>query len=80
MDSEAMDNMLEFTPDAKSPFDKSHRFYVLIEIASKALSDESDDGNLDRLFNLIEVAGDAVSDGVVAQDSKQFRQIWDLRE
>ena len=36
--------------------------------------------DLDRLFQLFESAGSHIVDGVVAQDQKQFDQIWFLRE
>ena len=61
----------QFT-DMKSPFSQEYPFYVLIEIASKAgaVAEEGESGcsDLDRLFHLIEGAGELVKDGVVAQD------------
>ena len=40
----------------------------------------SNDADLDKLFMLFDQAGEQILDGVVAQDMKQFKQIWYLRE
>ena len=42
--------------------------------------DKSSDADIDKMFQLFEQAGDLIIDGVVAQDMKQFKQIWYLRE
>ena len=41
------------------------------------------DGNTDadeKLYDLLESMGDEIIDGVVAQDQKQFDQLWFLRK
>ena len=63
---------------------------MLIEIASRGSQEEdakqstedqaTGGSDLDRLFELFESAGEHITDGVVAQDQKQFDQIWFLRE
>ena len=81
MDAPALADVLEqFSDHAVNPFQQEHPFYVLIEVASKSLGEDEESPNLDRLFNLIEHAGESITDGVVAQDQKQFDQIWLLRE
>ena len=69
-------------------------FYVLIETGSReaplftsqqsasedAEAKPKNDADLDKLFQLFEHAGDEIIDGVVAQDMKQFKQLWYLRE
>ena len=73
MDAPAVTDVFEqFGDHAVDPFQQRHPFYVLIEVASKTIGEDDESPNLDRLFNLIEEAGETITDGVVAQDQKQF--------
>ena len=82
--------MLDQFKQTKLPFPKNYPFYVLIEIASKenavsAAQESTEDSHtggqdLDRLFKLFDSAESHILDGVVAQDTKQFDQLWFLRE
>ena len=47
---------------------------MLIEITSRI----NDEGT--ELFNLLENIADFMSEGVVAQDEKQYQQLWFLRK
>ena len=53
-----------------------HRFYLNIEVEAYGPEDDVDG----RLFSFLEKIGDKMEDGVVAQDSKQFDQLWFLRK
>lgn len=41
---------------------------------------EKTDADLEKLFNLFDVADDCIIDGVVAQSKEQSKQLWYLRE
>lgn len=53
-----------------------HRFFLNIEVEAYGPEDDVDS----RLFSFLEKIGDKMEDGVVAQDSKQFDQLWFLRK
>lgn len=96
MDKESMDLVVQQNITSKheisavNPFQgRSFPFYVLIETGSRDSpfgeqrtedGQRKNDPDLDKLFGLFEHAGDCIIDGVVAQDMKQFKQIWYLRE
>ena len=64
----------QFKDNARFPFDNQHPFYMLIEITSRI----DDEGT--ELSNLLENIADFMSEGVVAQDEKQYQQLWFLRK
>ena len=92
MDSQSMDLVLGEDTKAVFPLTQKYPFYVIIETGSReplgfgsdsAKEDEEkqkNDADLDKMFQLFDYAGDQICDGVVAQDMKQFKQVWYLRE
>ena len=81
MDRVCMENVLECSVGAQYPFSEKYACYVLIETGSTSASGtDGEDPDLERLYSLFEEAGDLIADGTVAQDLKQFQQIWYLRE
>ena len=81
-----MDCVIKHIPTAVYPFNDMYPFYVLIETGSCSYQpdgqEQGDGGEAEqeRLFQLFEVAEKEIIDGVVAQDFKQQRQMWELRE
>ncbi len=59
------------------PLESSHPFYVLIET-----SGSNKDHDDEKLTNYLEglLTDDIVQDGVVAQDTTQFKNLWAIRE
>lgn len=59
------------------PLEASHPFYVLIET-----SGSNKDHDDEKLNNYLEglLTDDIVQDGVVAQDTTQFKNLWAIRE
>ena len=66
--------MEEYTA-CRSPFDEEYPFYMLIEQSSSQgkLSEFSENPLFDRVAEFME-------DGIIAQDTKQYTDIWNLRE
>lgn len=91
MDRESVELVLGQDKNAIFPFSKQYPFYVIIETGSrepmgfgtdseKSGEQQKNDIDLDKMFQLFDHAGEQIIDGVVAQDMKQFKQIWYLRE
>lgn len=65
------------------PFNQQHEFFCMVEVQSHLQIDEDEgeeDPTVERLFNFIESCDEFITDGLVPQDTKQARQIWDIRE
>ena len=82
-----MDLVLSQLKSATYPFNQKFPFYVLFETASlsapnhQATADtKKGDSEMDRIFKVLEKAGDLIIDGVIPQDIRQAQQIWFLRE
>ncbi|KAG0343673.1 hypothetical protein BG004_005101 [Podila humilis] len=62
---------------ANDPLESEHPFYVLIET-----SGSNKDHDDEKLNNFLEglLTDDVVQDGVVAQDTTQFNNLWSIRE
>ena len=78
-DKHSMQAMTSSFPEqVQYPFggDTMHRFFLNIEVEAYGPEDDVDG----RLFSFLEKIGDRMEDGVVAQDSKQFDQLWFLRK
>lgn len=87
MDSASMEIVLDQDQqNSVFPFSKQYPFYVIIETGSSEVNfgdqdgEKKNDADLDKMFSLFDIASDQIKDGVVAQDMKQFKQIWHLRE
>lgn len=67
--------VLKHTPGARTPFDQRMPYYVILEV-------EEGPGGAKIMEALLETAfaQDLVVDAVIAQNSTQFRDLWNLRE
>ena len=76
LDHESCEVVLDYVPSMQRPFAEKYPFYCLVET-----SGSNEEHDREKLENFLEAAfeGD-VLDGVMAQDSSHFQQLWDLRE
>ena len=65
-----------FPENAQYPFDKEYPYALVIECEAYDEDDRADE----RMMAFLEKAGDLIEDGVVAQDRKQFDNLWFLRK
>ena len=65
-----------FPDKAQYPFDKEYPHTVIVECEAYDEDDRADE----RMMAFLEKAGDLIEDGVVAQDRKQFDNLWFLRK
>jgi (R)-2-hydroxyglutarate---pyruvate transhydrogenase len=60
----------------KNPLGDEHRFFLIVE-ASTYGEDKTCE---DKLLQVIEAAGEAIVDGVIASSNEHIKEIWKLRE
>lgn len=71
-----MDLVLKYTP-SRDPFTGLNKFYVLIETSGS--NQDHDDEKLAVFLEDI-MTNEVVLDGVLAQDTTQFKNFWEIRE
>ncbi|KAK9364568.1 hypothetical protein V1509DRAFT_635942 [Lipomyces kononenkoae] len=76
MDRESQDHVARFS-ELRRPLDESHNFYVLVETSgsNRAHDEEKLQTYLEGLME-----SDVISDGVLAQDETQLKNLWTWRE
>ena len=77
LDSIVFPVLMKFVKDVRSPFNKNHNFYILIETSgSNSVHDiEKFQGFLENCYT-----SKLISDGILAQDSTQSENFWKIRE
>ncbi|KAK9249312.1 hypothetical protein V1506DRAFT_525557 [Lipomyces tetrasporus] len=76
MDRASQDHVARFT-ELRRPLDEPHNFYVLVETSGSNLAHDEE-----KLQTYLEglMESDVISDGVLAQDETQAKNLWTWRE